>query len=259
MTRWLASVALLLLTLFLALPVLALVASWLGFDAAAQDVLWQMAQTVLPGYTATTVGLCVAVGLGVALVGMGTASAVTLFDFPGRRTLEWALLLPLAMPAYVVAYAYTDFLQFSGPLQSALRETFGLRGRVFPEVRSLGGAVWVFTFSLYPYVYLLARTALSERAAQLMEAARLLGAPLLMKALSVAGTVAMFLVGGGILTHGIPALHHLIEDVAARAGGWWEAVLPTLLDGVCGVLAGALALVVLTVGRKLFGRPAAAA
>lgn len=84
-------------------------------------------------------------------------------------------------------------------------------------------------------------------------------APHLMRALAVVGTAAMFLVGGGILTHGIPALHHLIEDVAGRAGGWWEAVLPTLLDGVCGVLAGALALVALTVGRKLFGRPAATA
>jgi len=198
MTRWLTSVPLLLLTLFLALPVLALVASWLRFDAAAQDVLWQMAQTVLPGYITTTVGLCVAVALGVALLGMGTASAVTLFDFPGRRVMEWALLLPLAMPAYVVAYAYTDFLQFSGPLQSALREGFGLRGRVFPEVRSLGGAVWVFTFSLYPYVYLLARTALSERAAQLMEAARLLGAPLGRRVREVALPLARPAVAAGV-------------------------------------------------------------
>jgi iron(III) transport system permease protein len=198
MTRWLTSASLLLLTLFLALPVLALVASWARFDAAAQDVMLQMAQTVLPGYTATTVGLCVAVALGVALVGMGTASAVTLFDFPGRRFMEWALLLPLAMPAYVVAYAYTDYLQFSGPLQTALRESFGLRGRVFPEVRSLGGAVWVFTFSLYPYVYLLARTALSERAAQLMEAARLLGAPLSRRVREVALPLARPAVAAGV-------------------------------------------------------------
>ena len=68
--------------------------------------------------------------IGVALVGGATAAAVTLFDFPGRRTFEWALLLPLAMPAYVLAYAYTDFLQFSGPLQTWLRGTFGLQGRV---------------------------------------------------------------------------------------------------------------------------------
>ncbi len=198
MTRWLTTASLLLLTLFLALPVLALVASWARFDAAAQDVLLQMAQTVLSGYTATTIGLCVMVGLGVALVGMGTASAVTLFDFSGRRFMEWALLLPLAMPAYVVAYAYTDFLQFSGPLQNALREGLGLRGRVLPEVRSLGGAVWVFTFSLYPYVYLLARTALSERAAQLMEAARLLGAPLPRRVREVALPLARPAVAAGV-------------------------------------------------------------
>jgi iron(III) transport system permease protein len=96
------------------------------------------------------------------VVGSASAAAVTLFEFPGRRVAEWALLLPLAMPAYVVAYAYTDFLQFSGPLQTGLRAVFGLEGRVFPEVRSLGGAAWVFTFSLYPYVYLLARTALGR-------------------------------------------------------------------------------------------------
>jgi ABC-type Fe3+ transport system permease subunit len=77
-----------------------------------------------------------------------------------------------------VAYAYTDFLQFSGPLQTWLRASFGLQGRLLPEVRSLGGAVLVFIVTLYPYVYLLARTALSERAVHLMEAARLLGAPL---------------------------------------------------------------------------------
>ena len=82
------------------------------------------------------------------------------------------------MPAYVVAYAYTDFLQFSGPLAILARSTFGLQGRVFPEVRSFGGAALVFIFSLYPYVYLLARTAFGERAGHLMEAARLLGAPL---------------------------------------------------------------------------------
>jgi iron(III) transport system permease protein len=178
MPRWLAHTGLMVLTLLLMLPVLALLGSWWGFDAAGRDVLQQMAQTVLPEYVLTTVVLCVSVAVGVAVVGAVTASAVTLFDFPGRRFFEWALLLPLAMPAYVVAYAYTDFLQFSGPFQTWVRDVLELRGRVFPEVRSTGGAIWVFTFSLYPYVYLLARTALAERAAQLMEAARLLGAPL---------------------------------------------------------------------------------
>jgi iron(III) transport system permease protein len=165
-----------LLVALLTLPVVAVGLSWLQFDAQAQSILRQMLQTVLPDYTVTSLLLCVSVAFGVAVVGMATASAVTLFEFPGRRVFEWALLLPLAMPAYVLAYAYTDFLQYAGPLQSWLRAAFGLQGRLLPEVRSLGGAVLVFTVALYPYVYLLARTALSERAVHLMEAARLLGA-----------------------------------------------------------------------------------
>jgi iron(III) transport system permease protein len=102
------------------------------------------------------------------------------------------------MPAYVVAYAYTDFLQFSGPLQTMLRNTLGVQGRVFPEVRSLGGAVWVFTFVLYPYVYLLARAALGERATHLMEAARLLGAPMRRRMASVALPLARPAVAAGV-------------------------------------------------------------
>ena len=198
MFRWLALPLLFLIAFWLSLPVLSLAGSWLQFGAEARDVLAQMAQTVLPEYVGTTLVLCVSVALGVALVGMLTASAVTLFDFPGRRVFEWALLLPLAMPAYVVAYAYTDFLQFSGPLQVGLRETFGLRGRVFPEIRNTAGAAWVFTFALYPYVYLLARTALAERAAQLMEAARLLGAPLARRVREVALPLARPAVAAGV-------------------------------------------------------------
>ena len=101
---------------------------------------------------------------------------VALFQFPLRRFFEWALLLPLAMPAYVLAYAATDFLQFSGPLQTLIREATGAKGALWPDVRSLWGAALLFTLCLYPYVYLLTRTALSERAVRLMEAARLLGA-----------------------------------------------------------------------------------
>lgn len=195
--RW-TSVPLLLFSFVLALPVLALAASWWGWDAQAQDVLRQMLETVLPEYALTSLALCIAVAVSVGLVGTGAACAVTLFDFPGRRTAEWALLLPLAMPAYVVAYAYTDFFQFSGPLQNFLRSSLGLQGRVFPEVRNLGGAVWVFTFALYPYVYLLARTALTERASHLMEAARLLGAPLARRVREVALPLARPAVAAGI-------------------------------------------------------------
>lgn len=169
---------LLLVAVFLLLPVLAVVGSWTQWDVVNSGILREMAATVLPEYVLTTIGLSLMVGLGVVAVGVPAAVLVTVFDFPGRRSFEWLMLLPLAMPAYVTAYAYTDFLQFSGPLQTGLRAMFGWEGRVFPEIRSVWGAAWVFAFSLYPYVYLLARTALAERAPQLMEAARLLGASL---------------------------------------------------------------------------------
>ena len=191
----------LLLVLVLMLPVLAVIASWLPFgDPAGQAhaILREMGSTVLPEYVWTTVQLSLMVGLGVVAVGLSTAAAVTLFDFPGRRVFEWALLLPLAMPAYVVAYAYTDFLQFGGPLQTTLRSVLHTEGRMFPEVRSIAGAAWVFTFSLYPYVYLLARTALGERAAHLMEAARLMGAPLGRRMREVALPLARPAVAAGV-------------------------------------------------------------
>lgn len=196
--RQLKDLPLLLIAGLLLLPVLSVFASWLSWDAQSGQILREMAATVLPDYTLTSLLLCLAVGVGVAVVGTGTAAAVTLFEFPGRRAFEWALLLPLAMPAYVVAYAYTDFLQFGGPLQTWMRAQFGLEGRVFPEVRSLAGAVWVFVFSLYPYVYLLVRTALAERAAQLMEAARLLGAPLARRIRRVALPLARPAIAAGV-------------------------------------------------------------
>ncbi|ABE43100.1 ABC transporter permease [Polaromonas sp. JS666] len=196
--RFLPSALLFALVSLLTLPVLAVAFSWLQFNDEARSILVQMLQTVLPAYTGTSVLLCLCVAFGVAGVGMATASAVTLFEFPGRRVFEWALLLPLAMPAYVVAYAYTDFLQYAGPLQTWLRAAFGLQGRLLPEVRSLGGAVLVFTVALYPYVYLLARTALSERAVHLMEAARLLGAPLSRRIRGVALPLARPAVAAGV-------------------------------------------------------------
>ncbi|KNZ33541.1 MAG: iron ABC transporter permease [Methylibium sp. NZG] len=162
--------------LLLAVPVLGVLGSWMSFDAAAMAVLRHQAQTVLPDYAANSLWLVLIVGVGVAVVGGVTAALVTLFDFVGRRFFEWALLLPLAMPAYVLAYAATDFLQFSGPLQTALRAATGAQGALWPDVRSLGGAALLFVLCLYPYVYVLTRTALSERGVQLMEAARLLGA-----------------------------------------------------------------------------------
>jgi iron(III) transport system permease protein len=119
---------------------------------------------------------------GVLLLGVGSAWLTAFHQFPGRRVLQWALVLPLALPGYVIAYAYTDFLQFSGPVQTALRDALGLdgvawkaRGLWFPEVRSLPGAALMFSLVLYPYVYLPVRAAFASGGAQLIEAARLLG------------------------------------------------------------------------------------
>ncbi len=136
-----------------------------------------LASTVLPDYVASTLLLCAGVGTGVTLLGVGSAWLVTRHDFPGRAHFEWLLVLPLAMPAYVMAYAYTDLLQYVGPVQSALRKAFGWQRADywFPEVRSVGGAAAMFTLVLYPYVYLLARTAFIERAGGMIEAGRALG------------------------------------------------------------------------------------
>ena len=136
-----------------------------------------LASTVLPGYVGTTLVLMVAVLAGVCVVGVTCAWCVTHFEFPGRQVLEWALLLPLAMPAYVSAYAYTDWLQYSGPVQTWLRTAMGWeRGDYwFPDIRSLGGAAAMFICVLYPYVYLLSRVAFLEQSPSVTEAGRTLG------------------------------------------------------------------------------------
>ena len=174
------------LCVLLTLPVLGVLGSWLVFDAAALEVLVHQAQTVLPGYALQSAVLAAVVGVGVALLGAATAAAVTLFEFPGRRIFEWALLLPLAMPAYVLAYAWTDALQFSSPLQSTLRGWLGVQGPLWPDIRNLWAAAVLFILCLYPYVYLLTRAALGERAVHMMEAARLLGAGVRRRVLHVA-------------------------------------------------------------------------
>lgn len=146
------------------------------WNADSADIVLEMARSVLPEYVRTSLLLCVLVALGTLALGLGAACVVTLYDFRARKAWEWALLLPLAMPAYVSAYAYTDFLQFGGPAQTWLRQLLGAEGRMLPEVRTVWGAAFLFTVTLYPYVYLLARTALTQRATHLMEAASMQGA-----------------------------------------------------------------------------------
>ena len=184
--------------LILAMPIASIGLSWLGVDAVQWGLMREMAATVLPGYTLTTLALILMVAVGVGLLGCGCAVLIVMFDFPGKRWLTWALLLPLAMPAYVTAYAYTDFLQYSGWLQTTLREVLGLQGRMLPEIRSTGGAALVFIVSLYPYVYLLTRAALLERAGNLLEAAKLMGATPLDRLRRVALPLARPAIGAGI-------------------------------------------------------------
>src|SRR3990172_3625109 len=169
------ALAALLVGIGLAVPVLVVVGH-LAVPGTAETCS-HLLQTVLPEYVATTLMLCLRVGVGVAVVGVATAWLTAAHDFPGKKVFEWALILPLAVPTYVLAYAYTDFLQPAGTVQGWLRATFGLRyGEYwFPEVRSLEGASALFTLAFYPYVYLLARTAFLERAASLQEAGRSLG------------------------------------------------------------------------------------
>ncbi len=147
------------------------------FAGGTSETWTHLSQTVLPDYILNTLWLCIGVGTGVGLIGVATAWLTTMHEFPGRRIFEWALVLPMAMPAYVMAYVYTDFLQFVGPVQAALRESFGWQhgDYWFPDVRSLPGAVLMFVCVLYPYVYLLARSAFLERASGMLEAARTLG------------------------------------------------------------------------------------
>ena len=184
--------------LLLAVPVLGVLGSWLALDAASLAVLRHQAETVLPEYALNSLRLALLVALGVALLGGATAALVALFEFPLRRIFEWALLLPLAMPAYVLAYAATDFLQFSGPLQTWLRALTGAQGALWPDVRSLWGAAAMFILCLYPYVYLLTRAALGERAVPLMEAARLLGAGTLRRVREVALPLARPALAAGV-------------------------------------------------------------
>src|SRR6056297_3973856 len=146
------------LTLLIAGLVTLPVLTVLGFVFVPSPEVWgHLLETVLSDYVLNTLGLMVGVGTGTLLIGVGTAWLVVMCRFPGKRVFEWALLLPLAVPTYVIAYAYTDFLQFTGPVQQLLRDTFdlGAGDYWFPQVRSLGGAILLMSLVLYPYVYLL--------------------------------------------------------------------------------------------------------
>ncbi|MCW9043842.1 MAG: iron ABC transporter permease [Pseudopelagicola sp.] len=158
------------------LPILAVV--FMAFSPT-ENIWGHLISTTLPRYMRNTVVLMLSVGLVAASIGTVAAWLVSRYRFPGVAWLEWALLLPLAIPAYVGAYALVDFLEYAGPVQTGLRALFGwenARAYWFPEIRSLGAAIIVLSASLFPYVYILARAAFREQSGAAEEVARSLGA-----------------------------------------------------------------------------------
>ncbi len=171
--RWMISA--LVTTAIVALPVLSVIVLALF----PEENIWpHLLETTLPRYLVTTIKLMIGVGVITLAIGLATAWAVTMCEFPGRKFFEWALMLPFAVPAYVIAYVYTSLLDYAGPVQIALRDWFGWQSAAdywFPEIRSLGGATIMIGLVLYPYVYLLGRAAFLEQSPSLFSVSRSLG------------------------------------------------------------------------------------
>ena len=197
-----ASGALSLLALLAALAcALPMVAVLIAALSGGTDTVRHLADTVLGQYTRTTVALMLLVSAGTFVIGVGTAWLVTMTRFPGKRILEIALVLPLAFPAYVLAYAYTNLLDHPGIVQATLRELtgWGPRDYWFPDIRSLGGAALMLTLVLYPYVYLLARAAFMQQSGTTFLAARALGSSPWSAFLKVSLPLARPAIAGGVL------------------------------------------------------------
>jgi iron(III) transport system permease protein len=180
------------------LPMLAVA---LAAVTGGTETIRHLTNTVLPGYAATTLALVILVAIGTFAVGVGAAWLVTMTNFPGVRLLEIALVLPLAFPAYVLAYAYTFVLDHPGIVQSTLRDVtgWGPREYWFPEIRSIGGAAIVLILVLYPYVYLLARAAFVQQSSAAFLAARTLGSSAWAAFWKVSLPMARPAIAGGVL------------------------------------------------------------
>ncbi len=172
--RW--SVGAALIALLVVLPIGAVL--WIALTPG-ENIWPHLVATTLPRYLKNTAILVISVGVLAAATGTGAAWLVTMYRFPGSRAFQWLLLLPLSIPAYVGAYALVDFLEYAGPVQTAMRLAFGwqsARDYWFPEIRSIGAAIVVLAAALFPYVFLLVRTALREQSGSSYEVARALGA-----------------------------------------------------------------------------------
>lgn len=192
---WLAGAAV--VALVIAAPIFAIL---VNLGQPAPDVWQHLVSTVLPEMLRNTVLLMLGTGLGAMIIGTGCAWLVTMTEFPGRRLLSWALFLPLAMPAYVSAFVYSDLLQFAGPLQTGLRNLFGWqRGDYwFPDFMSLQGAILLFVFSFYPYVFMLARAAFLDQSVCVLEVGRTLGLGPWTRFRRIALPLARPMIAGGV-------------------------------------------------------------
>ena len=209
--------------LILSVPILTIAFS--VFEPPGEN--WQhLKDTVLPEYLGNSLLLTFGVGSGTLLIGVSTAWLTAMCRFPGKNLFVWLLLLPMAMPAYIVAYTYTGMFDFAGPVQTTIRDWTGWRYQeyYFPQIRSMGGAIAMLSLVLYPYVYLLGRSTFLEQSVGVMEVSRTLDCgpwtvfyrvalplarPAIVAGLSLAlmetladyGTVAYF--GLGVFTTGI--------------------------------------------------------
>ena len=160
--------------LLISIPILTVVIS---VFTPAGEVWRHLTDTVLDDYIKNSLLLITGVSAGVILIGVSCAWLITMTEFPGRKIFEWASILPFAIPAYLLAYIYTDFLDITGPLQNMIRNVFGLGidEYWFPNIRSVEGAILIMSLAFYPYVYMLARSSFLEQSTTLLEASRIMG------------------------------------------------------------------------------------
>lgn len=208
---------------FAVLPIIAIV---LAAPAGGFEAIAHLARTVLADYVLNTLALMLLAGGLAAFVGTGCAWLIAATRFPGRRILAWALVLPLAVPAYIAAYIYADLLDFVGPVQSAFRAVtgWGVDDYAFPQIRSLPGGAFVLGIVLYPYVYLLARAAFATQSARQFAAARSLGAAPMRAFWKVALPTARPAIAGGLAL--------VLMEVLADFGVAEYFAIPTFSTGI---------------------------
>lgn len=162
------------IAVLISIPILTVIFS---IFTPAGEIWRHLANTVLDDYILNSVLLIFGVSFGVIVLGVSSAWLITMTDFPGRRIFEWASILPFAIPAYLMAYIYTDFLDIAGPMQTTIRNVFGLSlgNYWFPNIRSIEGAIIIMSLAFYPYVYMLARSSFLEQSTSLLEASRIMG------------------------------------------------------------------------------------